>query len=102
MIESTAQRVNIWNYVVLVCMTLSAAFLTELASVTALTKPVVIESFLILIAGFKIVLVTEYFMELHYAPKWLRGLMATWVTIVVVLLIGLIVFFSEDSLMALP
>lgn len=44
----------------------------------------------IILASFKIFLIAEYFMELRHAPAWLRGLMITWVGMVMFALIGVL------------
>lgn len=33
----------------------------------------------VLLAFVKVALVTEYFMELHYSPNWLRTIMFAWI-----------------------
>ncbi|MEX1666744.1 cytochrome C oxidase subunit IV family protein [Zhongshania arctica] len=37
------------------------------------------EILVIMLVGLKASLITDYFMELHYAPKWLRGSMYFWI-----------------------
>jgi heme/copper-type cytochrome/quinol oxidase subunit 4 len=38
-----------------------------------------VEISIVLIAFVKVSLVSEYFMELHYSPKWLRAIMFGWI-----------------------
>lgn len=83
-------RTNFWTYASLMLLTATAAIVVELSPAIALASDKIIESVVLVIAAAKILLVTEYFMELHQAPGWLRGSMIAWISFVVLILITLI------------
>ncbi|MCG8669877.1 MAG: cytochrome C oxidase subunit IV family protein [Pseudomonadales bacterium] len=85
-----AVKVNRWVYIVLVMLTLLAASLQEISWIATLLNKDSMAAALILIAGIKILFVTEYFMELHEAPLWLRGGMHSWLAILLAVLISAI------------
>ncbi len=80
---------------VLVLITLGAASLTEVTLLPVFAKHGVLECILITLAAVKIIMIAEYFMELHDAPRWLRGTMLTWVATTTVVLVGIVGFNSQ-------
>jgi len=78
----------------LVLITLGAASLTEATFLTNFVSHGFLECILIALAAVKIIMIAEYFMELHEAPRWLRGTMVTWVSTTTVVLVGIVGFNS--------
>lgn len=92
MTKSNNERQFIITFGVLVLITLGAISITGIPLLPVFVKYGAVDCTLIILAAIKITLVTEYFMELHDAPNWLRGIMMTWIvttTVVLVSIVGL-------------
>ena len=81
------EHINFWTYILLIAFTAVAALITDASTRFELGNDRLIETAIIIIAGVKIILVAEYFMELYKAPLWLRGALLSWVLIVVGILV---------------
>ncbi|OUS32233.1 hypothetical protein A9Q99_01415 [Gammaproteobacteria bacterium 45_16_T64] len=86
---------------VLVLITLGAALLTEVSILPIFTNHGFLECILISLAAVKIVLIAEYFMELHDAPRWLRGTMLTWVMATTAVLVSIVLFGGQTAMTSL-
>ncbi len=95
MIVTNSKRQYSIVFGVLVLITLGAASLTEVTLLPVFAKHGVLECILITLAAVKIIMIAEYFMELHDAPRWLRGTMLTWVATTTVVLVGIVGFNSQ-------
>lgn len=86
-------RINIVVYVLLLILTILSVTMTDSQFFTTLSSRELTESILIVLAGLKIALIAEYFIELHKAPGWLRGMMLSWIALLVIMLNGVLFFF---------
>lgn len=94
-IKANSKRQCSMVFGALVLITLGAASLTEVTLLPVFAKHGVLECILITLAAVKIIMIAEYFMELHDAPRWLRGTMFTWVATTTVVLVGIVGFNSK-------
>ena len=80
-------------YLGLVLLTVCSLLLADSGSFAASISRHMNEIFVLVIAGVKIFLVSNYFMELRFSPKWLRGLMAGWICLLTAVLVAFVIPF---------
>lgn len=80
---------------VLVLITLGAASLREVSLISMVAYRDSVECMILAISAVKILMITEYFMELRDAPRWLRGAILTWVMATTVVLVSIVLFGGE-------
>lgn len=76
-------------FAALACITVGSWLIAEADWFAAVVPSVSIETLVIMMAGAKMLLIAESFMELHHAPRWLRGMMAGW-TATIVLMVAIL------------
>lgn len=81
-------------YLALVSLTVCSILLAESGWFEASLSRYMIEVIILVIVGVKISLVAFNFMELRFSPKWLLGLMGTWIAAIVAVLSGFVILFS--------
>jgi heme/copper-type cytochrome/quinol oxidase subunit 4 len=81
-------------YLGLVLLTVCSLLLADSGLFAASISRHMNEIFILVIAGVKIFLVSNYFMELRFSPKWLRGLMAGWICLLTAVLVAFVIPFS--------
>ena len=91
---NTQLKSHLNTYLALVFLTLCSLLLAESGWFIASLSRQMTEVIILMVVGMKIFLVAFNFMELRFSPKWLVGLMAAWIFIIVSLLSGFIIFFS--------
>ncbi len=74
-------------FAVLVGITLVSSLVAESSWVAVRAPGTVTEVLVIVLAGVKMHIVAEHFMELKSAPAWLRGLMTGWIAGVLAIVI---------------
>lgn len=85
---------NLNIYFLLIIITFTSALSAESPWILEFIDKGLLEVSLIGLSSLKILLVTEHFMELKFAPNWLRYMMFSWIGLVMVILAGISVFFN--------
>ena len=66
-------------YYALLLLTILSFYLLDGVWLSSHMSKHLVEIAVVISAFVKVSLVTEYFMELHYAPNWLRTIMFAWI-----------------------
>ena len=78
-------------FLTLLAITITTAMFADSRLFVALGLTDQLQYGFIVLATVKIYLITEYFMELRYAPTWLRALMNFWIVSLMMILLSIMI-----------